>query len=72
MAKEFWTIRELATKMNRPYSTVYRWVELGYVSAVRFERKLSGKRTTVFYRIPVQECRRIIESSSKGLVYERA
>ncbi|MEM4433809.1 MAG: IS607 family transposase [Thermosphaera sp.] len=66
MSEKLLRPREVCEKLGVSYSTLRRWIEAGYVKAVR---TVGGK-----YRVPESEVRRILESRTKeirAVVYAR-
>ncbi|MEM1962339.1 MAG: IS607 family transposase [Sulfolobales archaeon] len=66
MSEKLLRPREVCEKLGVSYSTLRRWIEAGYVKAIR---AVGGK-----YRVPESEVRRILESRAKeirAVVYAR-
>jgi len=66
MSEKLLRPREVCERLGVSYSTLRRWIEAGYVKAIR---TVGGK-----YRVPESEVRRILESRAKeirAVVYAR-
>lgn len=64
--KKYMTAKELSEHIGKTSKTVRRWIELGQVQAYQAEGRFGLE-----YRIPIEECQRVIEMHTvKEIDYE--